>query len=208
MLKILAQGLKSLDLDLSTTQQQQMLEYLELLYAWNKTHNLTAIRNIEQMVSYHLLDSLSILKLLSLNNKPVLDLGSGAGLPGIPLAICNTKQNFVLLDSNIKKIIFLNKVIAALKLNNITTAHHRAEQYQPAKLFSCIVVRACANTNSLIKLASPLLATNGRILAMKGPNISCELIDLDPDFVANIKKITVPGINKERFVAIITRKDL
>ena len=162
----LAQGLCRMGLEISETTQSQLLNYLLLMQKWNKAYNLTAIRDLDQMVIRHLLDSLSVLPFV--DNDPVLDVGTGAGLPGIPLALCLPDKKFVLLDSNGKKTRFLTQVKIELGIENIEVIHSRIEDYQPGYPFAIVTCRAFAALNTILDLTQHLVTSSTRILAMKG----------------------------------------
>ena len=134
-------GLQQLKLDCSSQQLEKLLQYLELLQRWNKAFNLTAIRDPLQMVRLHLLDSLAIHPYIQ-GVKSIIDVGTGPGLPGIPLAILNPQVNFTLLDSNGKKTRFLFQAINELKLPNASEINHRVEAYKPNQLFDAVISRA------------------------------------------------------------------
>ena len=162
----LAQGLEKMQLLVDADMQAKLLAYLALLQKWNKAYNLTAIRDVDQMVIRHLLDSLSLNS--HINASPVLDVGTGAGLPGIPLAICLPHLSFVLLDSNSKKTRFLNQAKIELGLDNIEVIHSRVEDYQAAEPFPIITCRAFAALNTILDRTQHLVTSTSRILAMKG----------------------------------------
>jgi 16S rRNA (guanine527-N7)-methyltransferase len=188
-------GLEQMALQVSAGQQQRLLDYLELLNKWNKTYNLTAVRNPNIMVSRQLLDSLSIQSLLQ--GERILDVGSGAGLPGIPLAIVNPEKSFTLLDTNSKKTRFLIQVKLELGLKNLRIEQIRVEQYRPEALFHCITSRAFAALPDMINLTRHLLAADGLWVAMKAGVPERELSTLsgvshDPHH------LTVPGESGER----------
>ncbi len=191
----LAQGLQTMGLEAGAQQQQQMLDYLTLLQKWNRTFNLTAIRDPEAMVSRQLLDSLSIHSLLRGNR--VLDVGSGAGLPGIPLAIMNPARAFTLLDSNSKKTRFLNQSRLELGLDNVQVEQARVEACRPEQLFDTITSRAFASLPDMLRLTRHLLAPGGCWLAMKGVVPEDELSALD-GFQHEIHPFAVPGEAGER----------
>ena len=152
-------------LELSAQQQTSLLDYLALMRKWNKAYNLTAINDLEQMVIRHLLDSLSILPFIG--SSPVLDVGSGAGLPGIPLAIALPHQQFILLDSNGKKIRFLTQAKIDLALKNIDIVHARVEDFQPTAPIAVVTCRAFAALNAILDSTRHLLTSTSRVLAMK-----------------------------------------
>jgi 16S rRNA (guanine527-N7)-methyltransferase len=162
----LTAGATQLELTLTATQQTQLLQFLALLAQWNQTYNLTAVRDPLEMVARHLLDSLAIAPYL--RGDMVLDLGTGAGLPGLPLAIVEPQRQFVLLDSNSKKIRFVRQAVLELALPNVMPVQTRIESYQAAQPFTTIVSRAVADTEVIGVLRSGLLAFAGRLLLMKG----------------------------------------
>ena len=162
----LSQGLLQMGLEISSQVQSSLLDYLRMIQKWNRAYNLTAIRDPEQIVIKHLLDSLSIKPYI--NASPILDVGTGAGLPGIPLALCLPDKKFVLLDSNGKKTRFLTQVKIELGIENIDIIHSRVEDYQPAFSFGIITCRAFAALNTILDRTQHLLTSSTRILAMKG----------------------------------------
>lgn len=171
--------------------------YLALLERWNHAYNLTAVRDPEAMVVRHVLDSLSILPWLA--GPQVLDVGSGAGLPGIPLAIARPDHRFCLVDSNGKRTRFLNQVVAELRLKNVGVARSRIEDYQPDTLFDSVVSRAFSTLADLVVDAGRLCAPAGRLLAMKGVFPDDELVRLPPGYaVIGVYPLRVPRLDAER----------
>lgn len=162
---LLHQGLQTMGLDLSASQQTRLLHYLALMRKWNKAYNLTAITDVEQMVIRHLLDSLSILPFIG--SSPVLDVGSGAGLPGIPLAIALPHYQFILLDSNGKKTRFLTQLKIDLGLKNVDIVHARVEEFQTIVPLAIVTCRAFAALETILDSTRHLLTSTTRILAMK-----------------------------------------
>jgi len=200
--KQLAEGLEQLGLNISSGAQQQLLDYLQLMLKWNKAYNLTAIRDLEAMVTRHLLDSLSILPFIS--ESPVLDVGSGPGLPGLPLAICLPDMHFVLLDSNGKKTRFLTQCKIDLKLNNIDIIQSRVEDYKPDFGFKIITCRAFAALNTLLAQTEHLLTSDTRVLAMKGKD---ELPTLNERFKQLAQhQLQVPWLDENRQLIEICRQ--
>ena len=164
-------GLKQMGLHFSVPVQQKLVQYIQLITRWNKAFNLTAVRNIEDMVSKHLLDSLVVQPYL--DGSLILDVGSGAGLPGIPFAITSPEKRFVLIDSNGKKTRFLMQAKIDLKLDNVEVVHQRVEDYQPIVdghriYFDVITARAYAATDNILSSTSHLQNENSRILVMQG----------------------------------------
>jgi 16S rRNA (guanine527-N7)-methyltransferase len=175
---LLKQGITDLNLNLSDNAINSLLLYLNLLIKWNKAFNLTAIRDPYEMVVKHLLDSLSAAPYFT-DAGPILDVGTGAGLPGIPLAIVYPKVQVTLLDSNSKKTRFLNQVKMDLALHNVRVEHQRVELFQPEQLFSVITSRAFASLSDMVQGCEHLLAPQGRILAMKGKVLEPEMADIE-----------------------------
>lgn len=173
------------------------VRYLELLMQWNRAYNLTAIRVPEQMVTHHILDSLSVLPYL--NGDRCIDVGSGAGVPGLILALATPQKHWVLLDSNRKKIRFLNQVIIDLNLKQVVTELCRAEAYRPARLFSTVIARAYGSLDLICNQTRHLLAPDGHLLAMKGAVSEEELTGVDSSaFGVRIHELQVPGIAEQR----------
>ncbi|MDD1640909.1 MAG: 16S rRNA (guanine(527)-N(7))-methyltransferase RsmG [Methylococcaceae bacterium] len=191
--KILVSGLQSLNLSQAEDKIEQLLGFIKLIEKWNKAYNLTAIRNREDMVRLHLLDSLAIVPFIE--GKRVIDIGTGAGLPGIPLAIYLPEIEFTLLDSNAKKTRFVQQAILELKLKNVSVCHNRVEQYHPEKGFDTVITRAFAGLSDIVELTAHLLNKDGVLLAMKGqiPDVS-KLESAKTELIP----VNVPGISAER----------
>lgn len=192
---LLTHGLAQLKLNLTEHQQNQLLAYLNLLVRWNAAYNLTAIRDPNTMVVKHLLDSLAVGPYVQVTD--LLDVGTGAGLPGIPLAIAYPKLKCTLLDSNSKKTRFLQQVKIELSLSNTEIIHGRLENYQPKNLHHQIISRAYAAFPQLLALSKPVLQKTGRVLAMMGHSESSYLIPADFKLEQNIV-LSVPGIEAEQ----------
>jgi 16S rRNA (guanine527-N7)-methyltransferase len=194
----LTQGLAALGLSLTDAQQSQLAGYLALLAKWNQTYNLTAVRDQERMVSYHLLDSLSLVPQLNGGTR-LLDVGSGGGMPGIPAAIARPDLQVVLLDSNHKKTTFLRQAVIELKLANVEVVTERVELYQPEQPFDRITSRAFSELAEFVKLTRHLLAEDGQYVAMKGVYPYEEIAQLPAGVrVAEVLPLTVPGLDAER----------
>ena len=176
MRDLLKAGLQSLELDCDDKVCDQFLSYIALLNKWNKTYNLTAIKEPEQMLQRHVLDSLSVLSFIEGQN--AIDIGTGAGLPGMILAIAQQDVNWTLLDSNHKKTRFLNHVKAELSLTNVEVVHTRAETYQPEKSFDTVICRAFAPLNRIIEQCQDLITKDNQLLAMKGKQAQEEINEL------------------------------
>ncbi|WP_456374080.1 16S rRNA (guanine(527)-N(7))-methyltransferase RsmG [Thiolapillus sp.] len=199
----LSQGLAEMGLDVEPRRQALLLDYLQLLQKWNQAFNLTAVRDPQIMVSRQLLDSLSIHVLL--RGTDILDVGSGAGLPGIPLAIIDPGRNFTLLDTNGKKTRFQRQVKLDLGLDNIQIVQVRVEQYQPPRLFDVIVSRAFSSLPLMVDLTRKLLAREGCWLAMKGAVPREEMAELAADLRVGIHELRVPGETGQRHAVEICR---
>lgn len=200
----LTQGVAQLGLTLNDAASKKLLHYLELLQKWNKVYNLTAIRQPEQMVAYHLLDSLAVLPYLEAGHW--LDVGCGAGLPGLVLAIAQPEWRFTLLDSNSKKASFVQQAIIDLQLDNVTVCCTRVENWQIDEKFDGIVSRAFASVADFIAVTRHLLAEKGCWAAMKGEPAQ-ELAQLPGDIeVERIISLNVPGLEGARCLVILRTK--
>lgn len=195
----LQSGLAVLPLPLMPAQHDQLLAYVALLAKWNKTYSLTAIREPERMVAHHLLDSLAPLLCLAGNAQRVIDVGSGFGTPGVPMAIARPDWEFVLLDSNHKKTTFLRQVLLDLRLPNVTVATERVEKYQPEQLFHIVTSRAFSDLGEFVRLTKHLLVPSGQWAALKGVYPYEEIALLPKDVrVTGVDKLIVPGVEAER----------
>ena len=196
----LAAGLADLGIALSDEAQRKLLAFRDLLLKWNKTYNLTALRDPEQAISHHLLDSLSILP--HVGPEPMLDVGSGGGLPGIPLAIARPELSVGLVDTVQKKATFLQQASIELDLKNVAVHHARVEEMQGQ--YAQISSRAFAEIALFVALTRHLLAPGGRWLAMKGQRPDDELKALPDDIaVEAIVPLDVPGLAAERHLIIL-----
>jgi 16S rRNA (guanine527-N7)-methyltransferase len=200
----LAQGATQLGVKLSTEQHTQLLGYLALLIKWNKAYNLTAVRNPDEMVSRHLLDSLSLVPFI--DGDSWLDVGSGGGMPGIPLAILYPHKQFTLLDSNGKKTRFLTQVKLELKLANVQVINARVESVQPQQPFAGIVSRAFSSLADFANWTRHLGDQTTQWLAMKGLHPTDELQALPADFsLQGEHALAVPGCQGQRHLLILRR---
>lgn len=196
-------GLEALGQPLDQDRQDRLLTYLELLRKWNKTYNLTAIREPERMLSHHLLDSLALLP--NLGPASLLDVGSGAGLPGIPLAIARPELPVTLLDGVEKKCAFMRQARIQLGLHNVTVVHARVQDWHPARRFGQIVSRAFSELAAFVALTAHLLADDGRWLAMKGARPDSELARLEAARLVRCIPLRVPELDAERHLIILER---
>ncbi|MDO8961636.1 MAG: 16S rRNA (guanine(527)-N(7))-methyltransferase RsmG [Methylophilus sp.] len=195
----LADGIRQMGLTVSAHAQQQLLQYLSLLQKWNKVYNLTAVRDPQDMVTLHLLDSLSVMPYV--HGPRVLDVGSGAGLPGIVLAICNPTLQVTTIDTVQKKAIFMRQVKGELGLENLSVVHARVEAYQPEQPYQQIISRAFSDIALFLRLTKHLIASGGEWLAMKGlvPTQELAALDVKPKVV---HPLSVSGLDAERHLVI------
>jgi len=197
----LGAGLAALRIDLPDDVVARLLDYLALLHRWNATYNLSAVRDPVEMVTRHLLDSLAIMPYV--RGATLADLGTGAGLPGIPLAIVAPERAVTLVDSNGKKTRFLRAAVRELRLANVSVAEVRVEAVQGR--FDCITARAFATLADMLAWGGHLLAPGGRWLALKGRHPQDEIDALPPGFsVEAVVPLVVPGLEAERHVVIIS----
>ncbi|CDZ76332.1 Ribosomal RNA small subunit methyltransferase G [Legionella massiliensis] len=194
--ELLSKGLEQLGLALAAN---PLMSYLLLLQKWNKTYNLTAVRDLDVMITRHLFDSLAILPWI--RGKHVLDVGTGAGFPGIPLALAKPDTQFVLLDSNGKKTRFLQEIKRRLQLDNVEVIQSRAENYHPSVDFDTVTSRAFSELAQMLKWTHHLIGTNGIWLAMKGRYPETELASISLPY--QVHPYTVPGLDGERCCVII-----
>jgi len=202
---LLAKGLEELCFPLSAEQQGLLLQYLVLLEKWNQVYNLTAVRDLTKMVGAHLLDSLSVVPLLSGEN--VLDVGSGAGLPGIPIAVAKPNCKVTLLDSNHKKAAFLRQAVADLALANASVACERVETWRAEQGFEVIISRAYAEIAEFVQQSAHLLAPGGVFAAMKGVHPYEEIERLPGEFrVREVIELHVPGLDAARHLVLVGQR--
>jgi 16S rRNA (guanine527-N7)-methyltransferase len=195
-------GLIALGLTLERDTQQSLLDYVALIEKWNRVYNLTAIREPEKMVSHHLLDSLAVAP--HLHAKRLLDVGSGAGLPGIPLALANPGMRVTLLDSNHKKTAFLNQAVIELKLDNAEVCGERVESWQAQTPFDVIISRAFSDMGEFVRITRHLLAPGGTFAAMKGLHPYEEIDKLPPGCtVRQVLPLAIPGLEGARHLVLI-----
>ena len=201
----LQSGLKEMALDLSGEQQDKLLAYVEMLKKWNKTYNLTALRDESQIISHHLLDSLTLPPYLE-GAQTMLDVGSGGGQPGIPAAVCRPDLQITLLDANTKKTSFLQQAAIELELKNVRVVSGRVEAVQGLRA-DVITSRAFAELADFVNWTAHLLQDGGCWAAMKGVYPAAE-IDRLPDSVCveRVDKIRVPQLNAERHMVILRKK--
>ncbi|HVN41164.1 MAG TPA: 16S rRNA (guanine(527)-N(7))-methyltransferase RsmG [Steroidobacteraceae bacterium] len=195
---------RSLGVELSAAQAARLIAHLDLLDEWNQRMNLTAIREREAQITKHILDSLTVRPWL--RGRRIADVGSGPGFPGVPLAIVEPERHFVLLESVGKKCRFLEQVRDALALGNLEVVQARAESFHPAERFETVIARAVGPLADLVRFAGPLLATGGRLLAMKGRYPEEELAaKLNGWKVVGTHVLHVPGLDEQRHLVELCR---
>jgi 16S rRNA (guanine527-N7)-methyltransferase len=205
--ELLFTGAEKLALPLSQEQGDALEHYIGLLVRWNAAYNLTAIRDPVEMVSRHLLDSLSLAPLLPAESQRLIDVGSGAGLPGVPLAILLSERRFDLLDSNGKKTRFLFQVKTELGLSNIAVCHARAEAWKPVEQYDVVLSRAFASLDDMIRRCAHLCRPGGLFLAMKGQRPDREIEQLPASVtVSSVRRLQVPGLAEERHAIALQLK--
>lgn len=199
----LQDGLAQLGLDLPQATQDKLRAYLELVQKWNKVYNLTAVRDEGKMLTHHLLDSLAVVPHVA-GAATILDVGSGAGLPGIPLALALPQTRVTLLDSNQKKTTFLRQAKMQLALANVEVVCERVEKYQSKHVLSLVLSRAFAELQEFAALAGHLVAPGGTLIAMKGVDPTAEISRLKKGFVSTgVARLTVPGLDAERHLVFL-----
>jgi 16S rRNA (guanine527-N7)-methyltransferase len=201
----LAGGIARLNLALPPQTEPRLLDYLALLQKWNRTYNLTAVRETSRMVSHHLLDCLAAAP--HVTAATVLDVGSGAGLPGIPLALAQPRSRVTLLESSHKKAAFLQQAKSELKLDNVDVVCERVETWRPGRTFEMVVSRAFSDLAEFVKLAGQHVAAGGRLAAMKGIYPHEELTQLPPGWrLREALPLTVPGMRAQRHLLLLERE--
>ena len=202
--RLLESGIQELDIPLNDEVIEKILRYREMLEKWNRAYNLTAVRDPEEQVVKHLLDSLAVLPLI--RGERFVDVGAGAGLPGIPLAIARPDLHFTQIDSAGKKARFMVQAARELGLGNVEVHHCRVEAYEPETLFDGVLSRAFASLADMIEVAGHLCAEDGRLFAMKGQRPGEELAALPEGWkLERIDSITVPGLDAERCLVVLAR---
>lgn len=198
----LADGLSALGLELDARARERLLNYVALLEKWNDVYNLTAVRGARNIVIHHLLDSLSVLPYVA--GDTMLDVGSGAGLPGIPLAVVRPQTQVTLLDAREKKTAFLRQAVIELGLRNAEVVCGRIERYFPSARFAVVISRAFSDLRKFVELAGRLCAPNGVLAAMKGRYAPAELARLPSAFaLEKALAIAVPGLCAERHLILL-----
>ena len=195
MNSLISEGLDELGYENDPLLIEKLEIYLATLKKWNKVYNLTAINEDSEIIVKHFLDSLSVNQYIH-NSGRILDVGTGAGFPGLILALFNPEKSFVLVDGVSKKISFLQEMIGKLNLKNVIAVHTKVEKYNVAEQFDIIISRAFADIKKMTKLTSHLIKNGGKFIAMKGPDVMTELDDISLPFVHY--DITVPFLQGTR----------
>ncbi len=200
--ELLEDGIYELELEERLGGDELLMEYVTELMNWNRVYNLTSVRKPTDIVTRHILDSLTILPYL--HGERILDIGTGAGLPGIPLAIACPERDFVLLDSSSKKLRFVQQTLGILNLDNVTLEDSRAEEFEPEALFDTVICRAFSDLPDFYRYAARLCNEGGRMLAMKGvyPMTEVECLD-DKSVIDDVVSLKVPGLDAERHLVIM-----
>lgn len=200
----LADGRRALNIACSSDIDAKLLHYLRLLQKWNRVYNLTAVHDPREMVTRHLLDSLAMTSHMV---GRVVDVGTGAGLPGIPLALVLPQLHFVLVDSNAKKTRFVVQAVSELGLSNVDVVCERVEALKPLQAFDTLIARAFAPIADVLAVSSHLCAEHGRILIMKGKNPEHEFTSVPAHYkVMDVRAVRVPGLNAKRHLVVIARQ--
>lgn len=199
---ILSAGLSALQIALTAEQQRLLLAFVALLEKWNRSFNLTSVEGAAAMVTHHLLDSLSILPFIK--GESVLDVGSGAGLPGLPLAVARPEWRCVLLDSNGKKTRFIQQAVLELRLPNISVVKSRIEEYRPERAFDTVTSRAFSSLVEFVQASRAACGPRTRLLAMKGLYPEAELEEVAAaGYRAEAVRLEIPGLAAERHLVIL-----
>jgi 16S rRNA (guanine527-N7)-methyltransferase len=204
-LAYLKKALEKNNLNIADRIQEQFLQYLNLMRHWNRVYNLTAILDPEEMIMLHIIDSLSISPYLQ--GTRIIDVGTGAGLPGIPLALLHPDKHFTLLDSNNKKTRFLTQAMIELKLKNVEIVNSRCENFHPEQRFDSILSRAFASVKVMLETTEHLSHDNSQFLAMKGGYPEQELVELPKHFtISAVHKLIINGLNAERHLVCLKKE--
>lgn len=202
---LLSKALNENSFSLSSVTQQKLIRYLELVQSWNRVVNLTAITAPHDLVYLHIIDSLSVLPYL--NGTNMLDVGSGAGLPGIPLALADPDKKWTLLDKNSKKTRFLTQVVSELAMENVKIVHGRCEDFHPSAGFDTILSRAFGTMRLFLETTVHLVGPHGVFIAMKGKYPQEEIKNIpDPFIVQNVVRLDIKGMNVDRHLVCLQKK--
>lgn len=199
--QLLRSGIKQLQLSIDDSQLNALARFVELLQKWNKTYNLTAIEDTEEIISKHILDSLSVAPYIQ--GERIIDVGSGAGLPGIPLAIVCEDKQFLLLDANSKKTRFIQQAIVDIGLKNVQVVNHRVERYAPAHEFDTVVSRAFAASEKLFESIDHLV-TQGQVIVMLGKQTQPQGLPKSYSLV-KVHATRIPYLSASRHIAVVEK---
>lgn len=199
---IILRGAAQLTVPLSEAQGDRLLAYIDLLLKWNNVYNLTAVRDVDAMLTHHILDSLAVVP--HIPPGPLLDVGSGPGIPGVPIAIAEPERLVSMLDSNTKKAAFVRQAAGALSLANVSVYSLRVEQWAPDERFSVVISRAFAELRLFVQWCGHLIGAGGVLAAMKGAYPKEEIDRLPAGFeVQRVVRLSVPGLAAERHLVLI-----
>jgi len=202
--EILATGIDKMAVSVTAEQQEQLINFISLMHKWNKAYNLTSVREPEQMVIKHLLDSLSVAPFI--DGKQVIDVGTGPGLPGMPLAIVHPHVQFTLLDSLGKRVRFMKQCVHELGLTNVTCLHSRVEAHQKSEPYDIVLSRAFASLKDMLHWCEHLVDSDGKFLALKGQFPQSEIDEVSSHFrVDTITALEVPDLVGERHLVTIRK---
>jgi len=202
--ELLTDGLTELGLAPGPALVAALANYVRLLTKWNQAYNLTSVRDPREMVARHILDSLSARPCLV--GLTVLDVGTGAGLPGLPLALAEPARQFWLMDSGLKKARFVRHAVAELGLKNAAVEHCRVEDYEAGQGFDTLITRALCGLGDFVERCGRLVAAGGRLVAMKGRYPEDELRRLPSEWCASVERVSVPGLVAERHLVVLERR--
>ncbi|EDP99863.1 16S rRNA (guanine(527)-N(7))-methyltransferase RsmG [Shewanella benthica] len=202
---LLGEYLAEMNLTATEQQQQQLVGFVEMLNKWNKAYNLTSVRDPQQMLIRHIMDSLAVSA--HLVGERFIDVGTGPGLPGIPLAIMNPDKHFVLLDSLGKRIRFLKQVQFNLGIDNISSVESRVEAYEPEEKFDGVLSRAFASIEDMLHWCHHLPTDNGCYYALKGQLAEDEMTNIPQGYqLTDVIKLSVPRLDEQRHLLIVVKK--
>lgn len=197
-------GAEQLGLSLSEEQATKLVRYVELMNKWNKAYNLTSVRSPEQMMTRHIVDSLAILPFIS--GKRIIDVGTGPGLPGMPLAIMMPQSEFTLLDSLGKRVRFMKQCVHELNLSNVTPVQSRVEAFDPGPGFDIVLSRAFASLKDMLHWCAHLVDSSGTFMALKGQYPHDEIAQVSSHFhIEEVHSLAVPGLDEERHLIAVKK---
>lgn len=201
---ILMQGSESLSLTLSSQQAEKLVGYVERIDKWNKAYNLTSVRDPEQMMVKHILDSIAVAPFI--DGKRIIDVGTGPGLPGIPLSVMLPDSSFTLLDSLGKRVRFMKQCAFELGLNNVTPVHSRVEDHKPDQPYDIVLSRAFASLKDMLHWCEHLVDSSGVFVALKGQFPQSEIDEVSDHFrIESVKALSVPDLEGERHLVNIRK---